>query len=97
MADSLGVSTTKLKRLKSIKNYEPQLLEDIDMGKISVGKAYQIVREKYIVDQKDESPSDKFENEFQILVKKYKPSIDQIDELVKNYKLTLGSNDPKVG
>ena len=39
VAESLGTSTTTLKKLMSIKSYQPELLEKIDMGLISVGKA----------------------------------------------------------
>ena len=39
ISNQLGVSTTKLKKLKSIQHYEPQLLNKIDLGLISVGKA----------------------------------------------------------
>ena len=44
VSKKLGTNTTKLKKLLSIENYEPTLLNEIDLGKISVEKAYQKVR-----------------------------------------------------
>ena len=96
VSNQLGVSTTKLKKLKSIQHYEPELLDEIDYGNISVGKAYQLVREKYIVDKSEESPKITFQSEMGVLLEKYQPSLDELDGVVEKYKITLGSNEPKV-
>ena len=95
VSNQLGVSTTKLKKLKSIQHYEPELLDEIDYGNISVGK-YQLVREKYIVDKSEESPKITFQSEMGVLLEKYQPSVDELDGVVEKYKTTLGSNEPKV-
>mgnify|MGYP000365474235 CR=1 FL=1 len=97
VSNQLGVSTTKLKRLKSIQHYEPELLNQIDYGNISVGKAYQIVREKYIIDKETESPKETFQSEMGVLMKRYQPSLDELENIIKDYKSTLGSFEPKVG
>jgi hypothetical protein len=90
VSKSLGVSTTKLKQLKSIKHYEPSLLFEIDMGKISVGKAYQQIRKKYILNGNGGRPLNKFEDDFNNLMLKYKPSTKELNHIVKKYNQTLG-------
>ena len=99
VSDHLGVSTTKLKKLKSIQHYEPELLDEIDCGEISVGKAYSLVQQKYIHNKETDNHSVKneFETEMINLLDKYKPSLDKLDKVVKRYEITLGSNEPKVG
>ena len=47
VAKSLGVSLTKAKKIKSVGRYEPELLSKIDMGIISLQKAYLYVQTKY--------------------------------------------------
>ena len=87
VSSKLGVSTTKLKKLMSIENYEPSLLSKIDMGLISVGKAYSIVREKYILNRNGERPKTKtFQSEFGELLEKYNPSNNELMEIVNNCK-----------
>ena len=49
VSEKLGVSSTNLKKLMSIKNYMPELLSQIDLGLLSIGKAYSIVRLKKII------------------------------------------------
>lgn len=75
---STGVSTTKLKKLFSIKNYEPELLTKIDLGLISTEGAFQKVRKKYILPKRqgDEKSYDNknFRSQLNRLLKKYKPS-----------------------
>ena len=81
VAESLGTSTTTLKKLMSIKSYQPELLEKIDMGLISVGKAYKIVRENHILQGKGGRPTTKsFRTEYRELLKKYKPSLEDLVE-----------------
>ena len=81
VADSLNTSTTTLKKLYSIRTYEPSLLESIDMGLVSVGKAYKIVREKHILSGKGGRPKTKsFSSEVISLIEKYKPSKTEIKD-----------------
>ena len=47
ISKTIGVGTSKLKQIKSIYNYEPELITQIDKGEISVHKAYKIVQKKY--------------------------------------------------
>ena len=48
MTNRLGIGLSKMKQLKSINHYEPQLLKKIDSGELSVSKAYSIIRSKYM-------------------------------------------------
>ena len=48
LTQKLGLGTTKLKQILSISNYEPKLIDKIDRGELSVSKAYELVRTKYI-------------------------------------------------
>ena len=87
VSERLGVSTTKLKKLMSIKKYSPELLEQIDMGLISVGKAYTIIREKYILNGNGGRPMTKtFKSEMIDLLEKYNPPMNDIMDVVKNYE-----------
>ena len=86
VSQTLGVSTTKLKKLLSIKNYEPSLLRDIDLGLISVERAYQQVRTKYIIGKDDKTYSNKkFRNQFERLLKNYNPPIDLVYEIMVSH------------
>ena len=87
VSEKLGVSTTKLKKLLSIKNYDPSLLEKVDLGLISVEKAYQEVRLKYIVGKDDgKYAKQKFNTQMKRLLEKYNPPFDVVfDLLVKHY------------
>ena len=87
VSERLGVSTTKLKKLMSIKKYSPELLEQIDMGLISVGKAYTIIREKYILNGNGGRPMTKtFKSEMIDLLEKYNPPMNDLMDVVKNYE-----------
>ena len=71
----------------SIKKYSPELLEQIDMGLISVGKAYTIIREKYILNGNGGRPRTKtFKSEMIDLLEKYNPPMNDIMDVVKNYE-----------
>lgn len=86
ISNTLGVSTTKLKKLLSIKNYEPSLLKDIDLGLISVEKAYQKVRVKYIIGEEDQTYSNnKFKSQMKRLLKNYNPPIDIVYDLINEH------------
>jgi len=81
VSQKLGLSTTQLKKIKSIANYEPSLISAIDNGDMSVHKAYDIVREKYI---RTSSLDDKqqFSNKLSKLLKDYQPSDLEIKEVL---------------
>ena len=86
VSQALGVSTTKLKKLLSIKNYEPSLLRDIDLGLISVERAYQQVRIKYIKGEEDNNYSNKnFRTQFKRLLKNYNPPIELVYDVMNQY------------
>ena len=86
VSEKLGVSTTKLKKLISIKKYEPSLLEKVDLGLISVEQAYQKVRLKYIVGENDEKyNSSNFKSSFNQLLKRYNPTFDMVFELLMKH------------
>jgi len=86
ISNALGVSTTKLKKLLSIKNYEPSLLKDIDLGLLSVEKAYQKVRVKYIIGEEDQTYSNnKFKSQMKRLLKNYNPPIDIVYDLINEH------------
>ena len=91
VSQTLGVSTTKLKKPLSIKNYEPSLLRDIDLGLISVERAYQQVRIKYIRGEEDNNYSNKnFRSQMDKLLKKYNPPFDVVYQvLFKHYPKEL--------
>ena len=96
VSNQLGVSTTKLKKLKSIQHYQPELLNDIDLGLISIGKAYEIVRKNYILNNSSETKIEDFESELFKLLMKYRPLNGELMETIEKYMSTLGSNEPKV-
>ena len=75
ISKSIGVGTSKLKQIKSIYNYQPDLLTKIDKGEISVNQAYKIVQKKYMDTSKDKSDTDDKSRLVKFL-KKEKPSID---------------------
>jgi len=81
VSERLGVSATNLKKLMSIKKYEPEMLDKVDMGLISIGKAYSIIREKYILNEKGagRKPND-FRTEYQELLDKWNPTIEELVE-----------------
>ena len=87
VSEKLGVSTTKLKKLISIKKHEPSLLEKVDLGLISVEQAYQKVRLKYIVGENDEKYNNSnFKSSFNQLLKRYNPPFDVVyQSVLKNY------------
>jgi hypothetical protein len=86
VSDKLGVSMTKLKQLKSIQKYEPSLLDEIDLGKISVNVAYSLVRKKYILNGDDDKTSQiqKFKSVFNRSLKDYSPSKELILEILNS-------------
>ena len=90
----LGLGATKLKMIKSIANYEPSLLTQIDNDEISVNKAYEIVKNKYInttsIDDKEQ-----FSRKLSKLLKEYQPTNDEIEVVMsKTYPYSV-SNLPQ--
>ncbi len=91
VSQKLGLSTTQLKKIKSIANYEPSLISAIDNGDMSVHKAYDIVREKYInttsLDDKEQ-----FSKKLSKLLKDYQPSDLEIKEVLsRNYPYSVSN------
>ena len=82
VSKKLGLSTTQLKKIKSINNYEPSLINKIDSGDYSVNQAYQIVRQKYI---KKSTTDDKqiFSRRLSKLLKEHSPSNDEINQVLR--------------
>ena len=82
VSKKLGLSTTQLKKIKSINNYEPSLISKIDKGDYSVNQAYQIVRQKYI---KKTTTDDKqiFSRRLSKLLKEHSPSNDEINQVLR--------------
>ena len=86
VAKSLGVSLTKAKKIKSIGRYEPQLLQKIDMGIISLQKAYNYVQTKYKNKDMDSKYDDRnFESSLMRLLKRYKPNKELVNNVVGKY------------
>ena len=90
VSKKLGTNTTKLKKLLSIENYEPTLLNEIDLGKISVEKAYQKVRKEYIIPKRnsDDRSYDRnnFKTQFKQLLQKYLPTKKELLEIYSSVK-----------
>ena len=78
-------------RRDGIKRYDPSMLEQIDLGLVSVHKAYQIVRNKYMKTTKKT-----FESELIGLFKKYKvTNSDDAYNLMMNTMDNLNWSPPK--
>ena len=83
IANKLGVGFSQLKMIRTINNYEPDLIKKIDKGELSVGGAYKIVKEKHLSHQKRSVPSD-FEKSFKKLLMDHEPTKEQILHVLKN-------------
>ena len=92
VSEKLNIGATNLKKLMSVKKYDESLLEKIDLGLLSIGKAYSIVRDKYILNEKGagRKPND-FRTEYRVLLDKYNPTI---EELVEEINLYYKGNQP---
>ena len=91
VSKKLGLAPTQLKKIKSIANYEPSLISAIDNDEMSVNKAYEIVRTKYIntttVDDKKQ-----FSTKLSKLLKDYSPSVDEIQQVMsKTYPYSVSN------
>ncbi len=92
ISKKLGLSTTQLKKIKSISNYDPKLIERIDRGKISVNKAYEQVRNKFIRPNRDDKSNREsdFRRKFHSLLREYEPDHSLIsDVLSKTYPFSI--------
>ena len=83
IANKLGVGYSQLKKIRSINNYEPELITKIDNGEISVSKAYKLVQKKYLSHITRKQPSN-FEKDFKNILTKHKPTKEQILDVLKN-------------
>jgi len=91
ISKTIGVGTSKLKQIKSIYNYEPELLDKINKGDISVHKAYQHIQEKYMKSKKDSFETKEQSKEKLVkYLKKEKPSTEVVlDALKSTYPYSL--------
>ena len=78
ISKTIGVGTSKLKQIKSIYNYEPELITQIDKGEISVHRS-QDCSEKYMRNGEVDEGSKK--DDIVKFLKRHKPSV---DDLVSN-------------
>ncbi len=98
VSEKLNIGATNLKKLMSVKKYDESLLEKIDLGLLSIGKAYSIVRDKYILNEKGagRKPND-FRTEYRLLLDKYNPTIEELvietNSYYKSKQLSVGLND----
>ena len=83
VADKLGVGLTQMKQLKSIQNYEPNYIERIDKGELSVSGAYKLVQQKHIKKHKQRGSKETFSLEFRRLLGKYRPTKETILDTLK--------------
>lgn len=73
MTNRLGIGLSKMKQLKSINHYEPQLLKKVDRGELSVSKAYSVIRSKYMK-PKVITDDDQMESKIHKFLDREKPS-----------------------
>ena len=85
VSENIGISLTKLKQLKSIQHYQPELLSEIDLGKISVHKAYQLVRDKYILTEEPQKQEDTLEDDLLNVLDKHKPKNKDVMKILSKY------------
>ena len=85
VSENIGISLAKLKQLKSIQHYQPELLSEIDLGKISVNKAYQLVRDKYILTDEPQKQEDTLEEDLLNVLDKHKPKNKEVMKILSKY------------
>ena len=99
IADRLGLGLSKMKQLQSIYRYEPDLIQKIDEGDLSVNAAYQQIREKHLKPPKKKNRD--FQREFRSLLKDTEPSIEEVQQVLNStYPYSLietGSGETKQG
>lgn len=84
MTNRLGIGLSKMKQLKSINHYEPQLLKKIDSGELSVSKAYSIIRSKYMK-PKTITDDQQMESKIHSFIDREKPSMEVLVRSLKNH------------
>jgi len=84
VSKTIGVGTSKLKQIKSIYNYQPDLLTKIDKGEISVYKAYKLVQKKFMNGSSKDDDSDSQKDRIKKFLKKENPSIDTMISSLKD-------------
>jgi transcriptional regulator with XRE-family HTH domain len=90
LAQRLGVGTSRLKQLLSISNYEPELIERIDKGDLSVSAAYQIVQTNHIQKKTTSEPHSDFRRTFSNLIKTHQPPLTEVmASLKRTYPYSL--------
>ena len=82
VAKQVGIGTTNLKKIKSISNYEPDLLEKIDSKELTINQAYQMVRDKHMTSKK--SSKSMFSSKFKRLLNSEKPPLEEIQSVLKS-------------
>ena len=63
----------------------PELLSEIDLGKISVNKAYQLVRDKYILTDEPQKQEDTLEDDLLNVLDKHKPKNKDVMKILSKY------------
>ena len=76
LAKRLNVGTTRLKQLRSIENYRPELIADIETGKISVSAAYKKVQSGFSKPVKNKGSQ--FKTQFKKFLTSHNPTYDEI-------------------
>ena len=84
MTNRLGIGLSKMKQLKSINHYEPQLLKKVDRGELSVSKAYSIIRSKYMK-PKTITDDQQMESKIHSFIDREKPSMEVLVRSLKNH------------
>ena len=91
VSKKLGLSTTQLKKIKSISNYEPNLINEIDNGDLTVNSAYELVRKKYIHRTSDDD-TELFKKKLSKLLNDYRPTKNEINEVLsKTYPYSVAN------
>ena len=93
LANKIGLKETQVKKLRRIAKYEPQLIDKIDKGKITLNKAHELVRKKHGKETGRNSRSvNEFEVELKKLLESYQPTAENVQETLKKifpYSLSL--------
>lgn len=83
LADKLGLGLSKMKQIKTISNYEPDLIQKIDNGELSVNGAYKIVKKKHFNSSSNPKQND-FDRKFRRLLNEYQPTKEEIIKVLQS-------------
>ncbi len=83
LSKKLGVGTSRLKQLFSISNYKPELIEEIDKGRLSVSAAYAQIKEEFFNNDSNKIPKYKQYKELGKCLKATNLSLDDIEKVIK--------------